>query len=195
MAFSVKVCAVAIFSLFHVFPSFFISLISSFSLLLPAFCAFGVFNSIRLNGVGRGGDLLYLIASVLFGVISYCSSQYMSNHVGLYPELWQLLDYVTNFGGVEFFKLGPQISSIVYIVFSSVAYSVLIITGFYLNFAYVRARNANDAFRYSMSFLLLGYACYAVLSGALFSQGRLDLTYVKAVLLYPLHTLISIITF
>lgn len=60
MAFSVKVCAVAMMIMFHMFPAFFVNLLISLSFFLPVFSLIGVINAIRLNGSRRGWDILYM---------------------------------------------------------------------------------------------------------------------------------------
>lgn len=189
ISFSVKLCALAIFFFFNVFSLFFINLLSSLSFFLPLFCLFGVVNSIRLNGFSRAGDLLYLFAAVFMSCICYCSSQLLIRHVELYPNLLPLLSHVSDYGVKSLFNAGAQMSSILFIIVSSLACSVLIILSFYLNFAFTIYRNANDAFRYSISILTPGYMLYFLSSGVVFFQNNVGFEYLKAVLLYPFKIL------
>lgn len=189
MRFSVKACAFAIFLFFHMFSGFFIQLLSSLSIFLPLFCLFGVINNIRLYGFSRGGDFLYLLFAIPLGVVCYCAAQLISQHADLYPRLFQLFSDVSSYGIKSVFYANTQIISIAFIILSSIACSGLILLHFYLSFAFVIYRNANDAFRYSLSILVFGYALYFLSSGAVFSPFASDLEYFKAVLVYPFKIL------
>ncbi|CFQ52511.1 Uncharacterised protein [Yersinia frederiksenii] len=193
MAFSVKLCTVAIVISFHIFPSFFVQLLLSLSFLLPLFCAFGVANTIRINGINRSSDLLYLMASTVMGVFCYCSSQMLAKHLALYPTLLQLFEHAFGYGLMAFFHAQYAVFSIAFIVISSIACASLIVLSFYLSFAYTTARNANDAFRYSIYILLSGYLAYLFSSGVFFSLEQSDLNYFKAVLFYPFSKIISLL--
>ncbi|CND69640.1 hypothetical protein [Yersinia pseudotuberculosis] len=192
MAFSVKVCAVVMMIMFHMFPAFFVNLLISLSFFLPVFSLIGVINAIRLNGSRRGWDILYILASVVMGVIFYCSARIMFNYLSLYPQLTQLYDYLSEFGLVGALSAKPQIYYFQLVLTSSLACPALIVLGFYLAFAYTKARDGNNAFRYSAGFLASGYMSYILLSGSLFlpSQGRHD--YFVQVFTYPFNTLISL---
>jgi len=195
MAFSVKVCSVGMMIFFHVFPSFFINLLLSLSFFLPVFSFIGVVNAIRLNGISRGWDILYLLASLVMGVIFYCTAGIMLNNLSVYPQLAQLYDYLSQYRLIEVFSATPQIDNFLFVVMSSMACPALIVIGFYVAFAHTVARDGNNVFRYSTILLSLGYISYILLSGVfiLLYQGRnynFDL-----VLTYPFKTLMSLFSF
>jgi hypothetical protein len=195
MAFSVRLCAVAMMIMFHMFPVFFVNLLTSLSFFLPIFSLVGIVNSIRLNGSRRGWDILYFLTSVVMGVIFYCSAKIMLNYLSLYPQLTQLYGYLSEYGLVRALSANSLIYNFHLVIVSSLACPALIVSGFYLAFAYTKARDGNNAFRYSAGFLAAGYMLYILLSGSLFSQyqGRND-NFLQ-VLTYPFNTLISLFSF
>lgn len=195
MAFSVKICAVVMMVLFHLFPAFFLNLLLSLSFLLPAFCAFGVINTIRLNGVRRGWDVLYLIASVALGVIFYCSVEMMVNYLPLYPQLISRYELLSGYGFSGIMNAPEEVYDFFFIVLSSVACPALIISGFYMTFAYTVARDGNHAFRYALTLLCCGYFAYIFLSGIMFSPHQTNTSYFMSVLTYPLVSLFSLFSF
>ena len=195
MAFSVKICAVAMMIIFHMFPGFFVNLLMSLSFFLPVFSLLGVVNSIRLNGSSRGWDVLYLLASVNMGVIFYCSAKIMLNYLSLYPQLTQLYSYLSEYGLVGALSAKPQIDYFQFVLMSSLACPILIVVGFYLSFAYTNERDGNNAFRYSAGSLILGYMLYLLLSGGLFSVYQGHNEYFMQIFTYPLKILISLFSF
>lgn len=192
MAFSVKVCAFLMIIMFHIFPIFFVNLLLSFSLLLPLFNVFGVINSIRLNGGSRGWDILYPMASIVMGVLFYCSVNMMVNYIDLYPQLTILYQHISEYRLMGMFDAPQLFHKFFLIILSSIAYPALIISGFYLTFAYTTTRNGNDAFKYSMFLLLIGYVAYLFLSGCMFSNSQGNVEYFVSVLTYPFVSLLSL---
>ncbi|MCK7178776.1 hypothetical protein [Enterobacter roggenkampii] len=195
MTLSVRLCAIAMMIVFHMIPAFFVNLLMSLSFFLPVFSIIGVINAIRLNGMNRGWDVLYPLASVVMGVIFYCSAKIMKHYLPIYPQLTQLYHYLSGYDLIRVFKAHPQIDDFQHILFSSLACPVLIVLGFYLSFAYTRARDGNNAFRYCAGFLAAGYMFYILLSGSLFSNNQSNTDYFVQVLIYPFNTLFSLFSF
>lgn len=198
MAFLVKVCAVVMLVFFHFFPLFFSHVLSALSISLPLLCLLGVVNSIRSHGMSRYGDSLYFLASCVMGVLCYCGAKAIEANSEVYPQLSLLIDSVSaafsRYGFMGVLGLNQTIRYLVFILFSSFACPALILSSFYLAFAYVMERNANDAFRYSCYVLAVGYVSYVFLTGALFSSGG-DLSFLLKVLTYPLSTIASLFSF
>lgn len=192
MAFSVKICAVLMMVVFHMFPLFFINLLMSLSFFLPVFSIVGVVNAIRLNGSSRGWDILYPMASALMGIVFYCSAKVMNQYLSLYPQLSQFFGYLSEHRLMGVIDAPRDFSYFMLILVSSLACPALIVLGFYLSFAYTKARDGNNAFRYSAILLAAGYMFYILLSGSLYSpdQGKGD--YFLQVLTYPFNTLFSL---
>lgn len=190
IAFSVKVCACVMVLLFHVYPQFFVNLVFSLSFLLPVFCLLGVINSIRLNGFGRAWDILYPLSSLVMAVFFYCSGIVMLRHISLYPQLASFYEYFSNGNAEAWLQPSRQMHEFVLIVLSSFACPVLILAGFYLAFAYTKARSGNDAFRFSLTTLVIGYFTYLSLTGVLFSSDRNDISNFTFFLTYPFKVIL-----
>lgn len=195
MAFSVKLCAVAMMIILHMFPVFFVNLLMSLSFLLPTFSFIGVINAIRLNGMNRGWDILYILASVVMGVIFYCSAKIMEHDLSLYPQFIQLYHYLSGYSLIGALTAQPEIGYFQHILLSSLVCPLLIVLGFYLSFGYTKARDGNNAFRYCVGLLAAGYMFYLLLSGSMFSSNPGNSDYFVQVLIYPFKTLFSIFSF
>ena len=195
MAFSVKVCAVIMMITFHMYPQFFINLLFSLSFILPLLSLVGFLNSVSINGINRGWDILYPIASFVMGVFSFCSVVMMNNYASLYPELPSIYHSFSGYNVIDWFRFPRQVYELVFIIWSSIACPALIILGFYLAFANTKARSGNDAFRFSVYILIGGYFSYLFLSGELFSPVQSTGENFLLLLTYPFRQLISIFTF
>lgn len=195
MAFSVKLCAVVMMVVFHMFPDFFINLLMSLSFFLTVFSIIGVANAIRLNGISRGWDILYPLASALMGVLFYCSAKIMLQYLSLYPQFSQLFDYLSGQRLMGILDTPRDFNYFLLILVSSMACPALIVLGFYLSFAYTKERDGNNAFRYSTMILAAGYMLYILLSGSLYSPDQSQGDYFWQVLTYPFHTLFLLFSF
>jgi len=195
ISFSVKVCAFLMMIVFHMFPLFFLKLLLSLSFILPALAIFGYFNTIRFNGYRRGWDILYPVASVAMGVIFYCALEKMVPYLSLYPQLISLYEFSVNDGIRDVFSTPPGWLEIAFIVLSSFVCPLLILSGFYLSYAYTIARDGNEAFRYSRRLLAFGYAAYLVLAGAIIQPEKNSFDDLISILFYPFVSLYSLFSF
>lgn len=187
ITFAVKLCVIAIFLFFHSFPEFFLKLLFSFSLLLPFFCLAGVVNVIRVNGIRRGWDGMYFLASIIWGVVGYCAVQLMSRDVTLYPNLSFLFDSLLREGVYGFFNGSNTVFLLAQIAISSLACAGLIVGGFYLAFGFVTARDGNGVFSFSAQMLIFGYALYFISVNVFFNQSQRGFEHIWAVAAYPFN--------
>lgn len=189
MAFSVKLCAVLMAITFHMFPLFYVSLLSSLVFILPLLSLIGVFYTIRANGFGRGWDAMYFLASIVLSVIFYCSSMAITHYIQLYPQLYSIFESIFGGGFWGVATASKQQWSLLLIIVSSVACPALIVLGFYLAFGCTVARDGNDVFRYCVRSIVGGYLAYIFLSGVMFSASQGNVDNFLNILLYPVFTL------
>lgn len=195
MAFSVKLSAFLMAITFHMFPPFYVNLLSSLVFILPLLSLVGVFYTIRANGFYRGWDVMYLLASIILSVIFYCSSKAIAHYSHLYPQLYSIFESVFGSGFRLISTSSTQQWSFLLIIVSSIACPALIVLGFYLAFSCTVARDGNDIFRYCVRSIGGGYLAYVFLSGVMFSASQGNVDNFVNVLLYPVFTLRDLFTF
>lgn len=196
MAFSAKLCIVAMLILFHKYPFFFIDFLSSLIIWLPLFCASGVVLSIKIHGIKRLGDVMYIVASIVMGVFCYCSSRLLSLHTDIYPEITSFsrnivesIGYYGLFYGVA--HASNEVDLMLNVISSSAACAALISLSGALCFSYITERDANNVFSRSVGILFAGYIAYIFSSGVLFPPVYHGLSYFIDVLMYPFSVIYS----
>lgn len=191
IAFSIKIAIVVMMIVFHWFPTFFLNLLISFSFFLPIFSLVGIVNVIRLNGIYRGWDFLYFFASLIMGILFYCSAAMMTKYMSIYPELTAIYTHMSEYRLMGLFDTPNYLHYFILVVMTSIACPALIIIGFYLTFAYTKARDGNEVFRYASTLLISGYVAYLFISGVFFSSDRQNHEQFLLILAYPFKVALS----
>ncbi|MBG3039145.1 hypothetical protein [Proteus mirabilis] len=191
VGFSIKISVIVMMFLFHWFPNFFLNLLISFSFFLPIFSLLGIVNVIWLNGIYRGWDFLYFVASLIMGVLFYCSASMMTKYISIYPELTTIYAHMSEYKLMGLIDAPHYFYYFMLVIMTSIACPALIIMGLYLAFAYTKARDGNEVFRYASKLLLSGYVAYLFISGVFFSPDRANYQQFLLTLAYPFKVVLS----
>ena len=168
------------------YPYFFIDVMQSFSWLPVCICLLGVFVQIYMRGIKRIYDVVYIIPSLIVGVLMYHAVYLLTHGDYIYLNIYsRLFDYIS----YPYFSSG-YIYGLVTIIFELSIYFgvvVLFFNAIYVSFSFIKERNFDSVNKYVFHRIAFAFLGNFLASGVLvryFNGGLFDVIYNYELLLY-----------
>lgn len=180
------IISVMLLVLFPFYPSFFLSLMKSFSWLPLVICLTGVFVQIYMRGSKRIYDIVYVIPALIVGVLMY-HALYLATHgnyihLDIYPRLF---NYLSN----PYFSFGylDGLNDLLREVSAYLGFVILFLSAIYISFAFIIERNFDSINKYILYWVATAFFGNFLAAGILIeymSGGFIYIEYAYKLLLY-----------
>lgn len=164
--------------IFPVYPSLFIGIMKSFSWLPLVICFLGVSFQIYMRGMRRLYDLVYLIPSLIVGVLMY-HAVYLAYHegyihTGIYSRVFNYLSepYV-NIAYLE------GLNMLLVELAAYLGFIFLFLSAIYISFSFIVERDFDSANKYISHWTITAFICNFLASGMMFEYVHGGFSYIE----------------